>query len=372
MKKFIIPLVLFFLLSTVYGGEIKKVFKAESGGELEVDIKIGGSITVTGWDENSVEVLARFRGNELDEYIWLEIDETSNGVSVSAGSDGHSRSSKLEFKIKVPKKYDIELNTMGGGLYVSNLEGDLEGETMGGGIELNKLKGEVDFSTMGGSIELSDSEVDGKVSTMGGKVSFENIIGDVSGSSMGGDVIYRNVRSREGNSEGGEVKIKTMGGDIKVDEALYGANVTTMGGDIEVNKVVKYLKASTMGGDIDVKEIDGKIKASTMGGDVYVTMTGNPDEYDREVELSSMGGDIELTLPDGISATLDIRVTYTRNSSKRYKIISDFPLDIEGDKDWSYGDGDPRKTIDGKGKTGSGKHRVKVSTVNGDIIIRKK
>lgn len=371
MKYFIIPFLFFSLICAAQSGEIRKVFDAKAGDELEVDIKIGGSIKVSGWDKNSVEVIVNYRGSELDDDIQLEIEEESGGVSVYARAAGNVRS-KLEFEIKVPNVYDIDLNTMGGGLYIDNIEGDLAGETMGGDIELQKLTGKVDFSTMGGDIELSDSEVDGKVSTMGGQVHFENIIGDVNGSSMGGDVTYTNVRSKEGKPDGNEVKIKTMGGNIKVDEALYGANVSTMGGNIEVNKVVKYLKANTMGGDIDVKQLDGKIKASTMGGDVYVIMTGDPEQYDRDVDLTSMGGDIELTLPEGISARFDIRISYTRNSSKNYKISSDFPLDIEEDQEWNYGNGDPRKVIYGKGKTGRSKHRIKVTTTNGNIVIRKK
>lgn len=370
MKILLIPILLFFCISTVMSGEVKKVFSAKAGGELKVDLKLGGSINVTGWDENSVDVIVNFSGNKLDEDIWLEIEEESNGVSVSSGARGNNRSN-LEFEIKVPKKYDIDLYSMGGSLNISNLEGKLEGETMGGKIELKNLKGKLNFSTMGGNIELSDSEVDGKVSTMGGSVSFKNIIGDVDGSSMGGNVVYNNVRSREGKSNGNEIKIKTMGGNIKLDEALYGADVTTMGGDIDVNKVIKYLNASTMGGDIEVKEINGKIKASTMGGDVTVVMVGNPAEYDRDVELSSMGGDIELTLPDGISARFDIRITYTRNSSKNFKILSEFPLDINEDEDWNYGNGDPRKSIEGKGESASGEHKIKISTVNGNIVIKR-
>ncbi|KAA3617711.1 MAG: hypothetical protein D8M58_00855 [Calditrichaeota bacterium] len=356
--------------SITFAGEIKKEFDVSAGQRLEMDIKTGGSIYIYGENHDKVVVVVSHRGSKLNENVWVDMDDNSRGVEISAGADGNTNSD-LEFKVYVPLKFDIEVTTMGGEIVVANVEGKLEGETMGGEITLEKLKGSVKFSTMGGDVELTDSDVDGKISTMGGEVLFKNIIGDVDGSSMGGNVIYKNVRSRNGKSTGKEVNISTMGGKIKVDEAFSGADVSTMGGDIDVNKAKLYIKANTMGGDIDIRDIDGWVKATTMGGDVDVTMTGDPSKGDRHVEISSMGGDIELVLPDGISADFDIRITYTRNSNKNYEINSDFSLDIEEDDEWSYNNGDPRKKIEGTGKSGDGEHSIKVSTINGNITIKK-
>jgi DUF4097 and DUF4098 domain-containing protein YvlB len=100
-------------------------------------------------------------------------------------------------------------------------------------------------------------------------------------------------------------------------------------------------------------------------------MVGDPDDKDRHVNISSMGGDIELILPDGISAEFNVRLTYTRRSSQDYKIDSDFPINIEEDDEWNYRNGDPRKIIEGTGEINGGKHLIKISTINGDIRIKK-
>ena len=307
----------------------------------------------------------------MDEDVWLDMDQHGNDIKVMVGADGNSNED-LKFNVTVPRKFDLDLTTMGGSLFVDKVEGKMDGETMGGSIELSNLKGKIKFTTMGGDIDLKDSDVDGKVSTMGGEVTFNNIIGDVDGSSMGGDVIYKNVKSRDGKKDTGRsVNISTMGGEIKVDEAMSGADVSTMGGDIQVKKAAGFVKANTMGGTVEIEEIDGWVKATTMGGDVIVKMTGDPNQGRRDVHISSMGGDIDLTLPAGISARFDIRLTYTRKSSQDFKISSDFPLDMEEDDEWNYQNGDPRKTIDGTGKTGSGEYLVKISTINGNIRIKK-
>jgi len=124
-----------------------------------------------------------------------------------------------------------------------------------------------------------------------------------------------------------------------------------------------------MGGEINIEEIDGGVKATTMGGDITVNMIGNPDQYDRDVVLSSMGGDIILTVPEGLSMDFDCKITVTRRSRDSYKIISDFAIKIEKSED--YSDGSARYYIYGTGKVKNGKNKIRIDTVNGDIVIKK-
>jgi hypothetical protein len=366
--KNIIIISLMFIFTTLYAGDLKKEFDTSAGSLLEMDIKTGGSIEISGWDKDKAEVTVYFRGSKLDEDINLEIKQFKKGVSVNASAYGNSNSD-LRFEIKVPNKYDLDLKTMGGEIQVKDVEGELEGETMGGNIELDHLKGSARFKTMGGNIKVTDSDVDGKVNSMGGNIIFTDVAGNIDGSTMGGNVIYKN--KNKSNKSGKNVKISTMGGNINIAEAMSGADVTTMGGNIDIAKAAEFVKASTMGGNIDINDIDGWVKASTMGGDIDVKMTGDPAKGERDVNISSMGGDIELVLPEGISAEFDVRITFTRKSNQDFKIESDFPLKIEEDKEWQYNDGDPHKDITGAGKTGNAKNLIKISTHNGDISIKK-
>jgi len=224
---------------------------------------------------------------------------------------------------------------------------------------------------MGGDIELTGSRLDGSLTTMGGKVLFEDVEGDVDGKSMGGNVILRNVRRSDGSSTGDMVKISTMGGDVEVDDAPAGADLHTMGGDIEVGRAAGFVKAKTMGGDIELEAIDGWIEATTMGGDIEARMVGDVASGDRHVELTSMSGDVELIVPAGLSMAIDVELAYTKNSSKDYEIESDFDLEISETSDWSHEWGSPRKVIRGKATLGGGEHKVKIRTVNGDVVLKK-
>jgi len=360
-----------FLTATVFAGTFEKEFKISSGKKLSINIQTGGSIEVTGWNKNSVKVLVEYRGSKFDEE-GVDFYQSSSGLDIDVSYGGHSGRG-LDFFINVPEKFDIDVQTMGGNIKIVKVEGRFSGQTMGGDLSLSEVKGKVEMTTMGGDIALTQSDLDGNLSTMGGGVLFEDVVGDVNGSSMGGNVIYRNVKMRNGEwrAREKEVSISTMGGEINVDDAPMGAAVKTMGGNIEINRAKLYVRATTMGGNIDIGEIDGWIKASTMGGDVSAVMVGDPDKGERNVEISSMGGDIELTLPAGISADFDIRLTYTKNSSQSYKISSDFDLKVEESKEWEYSKGSPRKVIRGGGSVKGGKNRIKIETINGNITIRK-
>jgi len=348
---------------------------AEKGKTLSINLTSGGSIYIKGWSEDKIKVKATsdHRALESDR---IPLKKTKTGFEINTPffyenySDGdYEVTSDIDLDIMVPEQYDLEIETMGGDIRISNVEGEFSGKTMGGELELDGLKGEVNLTTMGGEITLTNSELDGKLKTMGGDIRFENVKGNVDASTMGGEIHYRNVTIGSGKEE---VKISTMGGEIFVDKAVHGANVHTMGGDIYIRKAEKYVKATTMGGEIDIDELDGWVKASTMGGDVTVKMVGDPDEGERDVDLSSMGGEIELILPAGISAEFEIELIYTKNSRRNYRISSDFKLKIEESSDWIYNQGTPRKRILGTGSVNGGKNHIHIKTINGNIRIKKK
>ncbi|MFA6955105.1 MAG: hypothetical protein WC538_04450 [Thermoanaerobaculia bacterium] len=348
-------------------------FEVSAGQTLEVDLETGGSIRITGVDGNTVTVKSSVRGSDMREADF-RVEKTGRGVSIESEYEGSRKhwSGGVDVDVTVPRRFNVELETTGGGITITGVEGEFEGSTMGGGLELKNIKGVVKMSTMGGSVNLSDSEVNGELSTMGGRVVFRNVKGDVKGSSMGGDVVYDNVTRANGASTTKPVEITTMGGDITVESAPAGADVSTMGGDIGIASAAGRVKAKTMGGDIEIEALDGGGKVTTMGGDIEVRMVGNPASGDRSVELESMGGDVSLVVPDGLSMSVEIEISYTKNSSRDYKIVSDFPISVSETPEWDYkSKGGGRKVITGTGNIAGGKNKIKISTVNGQVTLKK-
>jgi DUF4097 and DUF4098 domain-containing protein YvlB len=361
----------FVLLSAIaFGTDINQEFQVQPGKTLNLDLKTGGDIKIEGWNKSAVSVRAMIDGPDREKCD-VQVRQTDQGIDIKSrylGRDNHYNTEGT-FEVRVPSRFNVQIESMGGGIRIRNVEGEFKGNTMGGGLDLSGLKGKISLSTMGGRIDLTDSHLDGEVSTMGGEVLIEQVTGNVQGSTMGGKVIHKKGSGARGKS--GEIEISSMGGSLNVDEAPDGAELTTMGGDIHVRSAADHVKAKTMGGNIRIDSIDGWVHAETMGGDVAVVMTGNAASGNREVELVSLSGDVELTVPSNLAMTLDLELAYTKGRAGKYSIKSDFPVETEETEEWDRSDGSPRKYINGTGKIGAGTHRVRIRTINGDIILRK-
>lgn len=353
-------------------------FPVQSGETLTLRIETGGRIRVTGTDAQRVRVRAVDRRSCDD--CRLDVQRTSSGVEVHSYHEERNRrnrSSSLEFEVEVPRRYDVRVSSMGGAVDVRDVEGRITGRTMGGELELRGLKGHLDLQTMGGAIRLRGSDVDGRLHTMGGAVLMEDVIGDVRASTMGGSVTQRRVTRRAasgaatgGTSSTGQVlTMNTMGGDIQVAEAPHGANLRTMGGKVRLGSAGGPVRITTMGGDIFVGAVDGSVHATTMGGNVEVTMVGDPNRGDRAVHISSMGGDIDLTVPAGLSMDIEVKIHHEARRRGRYRVISDFPL--QQTERQRTDRNREMVTLEATGTVGDGRHRIVISTFDGNVRLRR-
>ncbi len=347
---------------------IQKEFKVFRGGVLGIDLKSGGAIEISGWEQDIVSIKAYLKGRSA-EYDDIKFIKTESGVKVESQDLGRSGRA-LELKIQAPKKFNLDLKTMGGGITIRHIDGKIEGKTVSGALTLVALKGKIDLKTLSGDIVLRDSDIDGRLKTLSGRVLFENVIGDIKGISPSGNVIYKNVRFRSGESPGNVVHITTMSGSINVSDAPEGAEVHTMGGKIHIRSAKRFVSARTMGGDIVIDNIDGWVKATTMGGDIKVVMTGDPGKGDRHAAISSMGGDVSLTVPRGLSLAIEIELVFTKDSRGKFKIDSDFALKERISDKWDFSCTLPSKTISAAAAIRGGKHKIKIKTINGNIYLK--
>jgi len=353
-------------------------FKVAAGGKLTLNLDTGGGVKVSGTGGSSVTVTYRLSCSpECD----IRFDQSGSDVRVETTfkGSGRSQNSDGDFEIRVPSRFDIVLDSMGGGLEVDGVTGSFTGETKGGEITLHRVEGEAKLSTMGGEIRVTESTLDGSVHTMGGAVTIEDVSGNLKGSSMGGGVRYKNVRRSDGQfaspprTGGGDpsditrdtVQISTMGGEISAEDAPDGADVMTMGGDITIKSAKRFVRAKTMGGDIEIDAVDGWVQATTMGGNLDVTVTGGGGD----VSLTSMSGTVVLNVPRGFGMDLDLEIAFTKNSRKEYTITAPGAGSPSVSPDWDYDKGSPRKYIRKSGAVNGGGHKITVRTINGNVTV---
>lgn len=375
-------------LSTAAQETIEHEFPISGERTLEVRISSGGSIDIRGWDEPHASARIRFRNTDPDAFRF-EFDQRGSNLVVRSEQLHRVEQVNLVVEVRVPRDFDLKLRTGGGSITLQNISGTIEGGTGGGELDLLNLKGDIRLTTGGGRITVRDSELDGRVSTGGGAVLVENVIGDFRATSGGGEVIYRNVVTPDRTYPADVVYIRNAGGEIDVENAPSGADLSTGGGSVRVRSAVGYLKARTGGGDIRIGSVDGWIETHTGGGDITidevtgrveastgagrieVTMTGDGAEGERDVDLRTGYGDVWLTLPEDLDMTIEIELSYTRDARETYQIRSDFDLREERTDTWDDSRGSPRKYIYGRAEFGDGGNVIKIRTCNGNVHLRR-
>ena len=165
-------------------------------------------------------------------------------------------------------------------------------------------------------------------------------------------------RAREENrcEPGDSWRSSTENNDVVVDfEVQVPAGVEfngqTVNGEMSAEGLKADVRASTVNGSVRVTTT-GVAEASTVNGSVYAQM-GRAD-WNNELEFSTVNGGITLILPGSLN-------TEVRASTVNGEIEADWPVTVTG----RFSQRKLRGTI------GNGGRALSLSTVNGEIRLRK-
>jgi len=206
---------------------------------------------------------------------------------------------EVEYQVRVPRKFNADVETDGGPIYVSDLDGELNARTSGGAITLEGGKGKAIVHTSGGPIRIAQADGDVDASTSGGPISIEGNLGRVRARTSGGPIVIRDAS--------GAVDASTSGGPVTaslIGQPKEECRLLTSGGGISV----------TLRDDIHVD-----LDASTSGGQVWTdfplprpasgSRSGNEERHSRELHAPLNGGGPLLYLH-----TSGGNITITRSS----------------------------------------------------------
>ena len=141
-------------------------------------------------------------------------------------------------------------------------------------------------------------------------------------------------------------------GDVAVAVAASEARVSSGNGRVRVSGVTGRVDASSGNGDVTVQNSGGPVSAHTGNGDIRASMDRVGAE---DLDFSSGNGHIEVTMPADFSADVDA-------STGNGHVSVDFPITLSG----RFSKTRVRGTI------GNGGRRLRISSGNGSIEIRKK
>ncbi len=159
--------------------EVREFTVAAVAGALTVDAGRNGGITVEGWNQNSIRVLARVqawsRDDDAEDMVRAISVDTGRTISADIPGSGRGRGAAVSFRLSVPGASDLSLETLNGSISITDVVGDIEFRARNGAIRLDDVGGDVQGRTTNGrvSVTLGGSEWDGRgldVETTNGRV----------------------------------------------------------------------------------------------------------------------------------------------------------------------------------------------------------
>jgi hypothetical protein len=147
---------------------------------ITVDAAPNGGIRVESWERNEILVRAKvatWADSESEARAMAEDIEVGTGATISSSGPraGNDEGWSVSFRLYVPKRSNLRLETLNGGIAITGVAGRTEFETTNGSVKLSALEGDVLGHTTNGSVqvELSGSSWTGErldVETTNGSV----------------------------------------------------------------------------------------------------------------------------------------------------------------------------------------------------------
>lgn len=278
---------------------LSKTFTLSGAGKIETRTS-GASVSIEGTEGNQVvvDMYVKRNGKSVDPYdsdiksrlenYQIDIEKSGNIVSVSVSTKknlnwSNGNNLNLSFEIKVPYEMSSDLNTSGGSIAISGLEGDQSIKSSGGSIKITGLSGSVVAKSSGGSLSITEYSGLLDLNTSGGSVKVSGMDGELTINSSGGSVSMDNVS--------GKVYAQTSGGGIKAD----------------INNIAGELTLKSSGGSISaIIPKDLPMDLDLKGGNVNTKLTNFEGEMKRDkivgksngggvlISMASSGGSIKL------------------------------------------------------------------------------
>ncbi|MBV9771429.1 MAG: hypothetical protein JOZ32_17795 [Bryobacterales bacterium] len=197
---------------------------------------------------------------------------------------------EVEYRVMVPRRFNADIETSGGPIFVRDVTGEVRAHTSGGSLNFTDIDGQLNGITSGGGITLEGGKSRAIVRTSGGPIRVIDVSGDVDASTSGGGIWIERTSGR--------VRARTSGGGIEIREAIGSIDAWTSGGGVRgslLGQPTDECRLQTSGGNIDVslgKDIHMDLDASASGGGIWTdfAVPGRNDRSRRELRGPLNGG----------------------------------------------------------------------------------
>ncbi len=271
------------------------------GASPQVIVTAEGDLSITGWDQESIE--AHFR-NEED----LTVEQNDNRMTFF--TDG-------SLALKIPSDSLLQVNLVDGSLALSGVRGAASIQSVGGHLTLQGT-GPVTCSNVSGHVKFANTIGEICVRNIGGNLKGSQAEAIVSVTNVGGSIKLLDVTLQGRVHAGGNIKVKILGSPQEL-EAYAGGNIKVWvppdaGFELEAHsggeKVVLQTGTETqrLGNGQSKRTVGagGPLMKLHAGGNIYVLTTGW--EEDLAVDDFSVTGDMGRSVSTEIDERIHRRI----------------------------------------------------------------
>lgn len=235
-----------------------------------------------------------------------------------------------ELSVTVPRRLlQVLVETRGGNVQATNLDGEVEARSAGGQINVDGIKGSCELRTGGGDIQVGTVGGSVRCYSGGGVIRVQNAGGESWFETAGGEIFVRQAAGPvHASTAGGNIRIdrvsgtvfaRTAAGLIQVQQADGAVTAESYGGAIQVN-AANGVHCDSAGGPIRLRNVAGPLRASTSAGSILAELlSGNRIE---DSTLSTNSGDVTVFIASNLPLTVSAR---NESAGELGRIISDFP-----------------------------------------------
>jgi len=271
------------------GTPINKRTAADPAGLVEIS-NTAGSVVVTGWDRNEVEVTGEL-GDGTERLDFTKGDKVTR-IKVVLPSRSHNVDD-TDLIVKVPVGSTLSVNTVSADLIAQGVRGLQRLQSVSGDVRTEASGEDIECRTVSGDVEITGSGKQGLVSitTVSGDVRANRVAGEVNGSTVSGDFTLgmgETTRSRLRSTSGdlavtgqlapdARVDIESISGDVRLDLAGPVAaefEVSSFNGEIRNCFGPKPVRTSEYAPGREWRYREGagtgRVRIKTLNGDVGI------------------------------------------------------------------------------------------------------
>ncbi len=278
----------------------------------------------------------------------------------------------VEMAVQVPRAVDmVKVETGGGSLGFTALDGTVVGVTTGGTIKLDDLGGPVKIKSGGGNVTGGTLRSDLVLNSGSGDVHVENVGGQSKVHIGGGKVYLGSTHGADVETGGGSVEVRKCAGDLQAESG--GGNITlgdvsgtvratTTGGTVRLASAQGRVQASTGGGSVEMYKLSQGAQVETGAGPITVQFIGGRGSF-GDSSLHTAAGDVTVFLPGSLPVT--VHASSDMVSGKG--ILSEFPGIQIHQEGGNFGP----KSMWAEGQLNGGGALLRVRTTIGQIDFRR-